>query len=302
MGPYVVLEKSLATDARVYAIASRLRNARVTLSSRDSKALALGFLFRFWSHVDEFIDENDVLPYSVEDIDEIVGCENFCSMLPKDWLVVLDSNHIHLPDYSAHSGSLARRRQLGKERARHYRNTHSVTKTVTPALRERPKTTPSDSDSDSDSKSKNKTAAASFDAAAVVGLDLKAWESWREYRKGNKPLKPASLAAAARQMAKLGDGQMAAVENSIANGYQGLIPPKVNGQYGKIAAPKPHANLEWGVLKDRAIAIGFRLPHAADTIDSYRTSLMLAERPESSSAPRARLNVTDLAAKLRNLP
>lgn len=78
----------------------------------------------------------------------------------------------------------------------------------------------SDSDSDSD-KEKNKKAAAPPD------LDALAWEKWVEYRKRRKPaIRPESIEAAQRKLAAFGIEQMAVVENSIANGYQGLIQPK----------------------------------------------------------------------------
>jgi hypothetical protein len=69
------------------------------------------------------------------------------------------------------------------------------------------------------------------DAPVVDGLDLKAWAAWVEYRSAiKKPIKPASMEAAAREMAALGSGQAAAVQHSIANSYQGLFAPKTNGK------------------------------------------------------------------------
>lgn len=82
------------------------------------------------------------------------------------------------------------------------------------------------SDSDSDSDSNHKEAA----VPPVVGLDAQAWSRWETYRRGiRKPIKPASLLAAQRKLAGFGKQQAAVVENSIAEGYQGLIPPKING-------------------------------------------------------------------------
>lgn len=66
-----------------------------------------------------------------------------------------------------------------------------------------------------------------FDPGDVTGLDPEAWVEWVTYRAKRKPaIKPASMRKAAEQMAALGDGQRAAVDHSIANGYQGLIAPK----------------------------------------------------------------------------
>jgi hypothetical protein len=60
----------------------------------------------------------------------------------------------------------------------------------------------------------------------VEGLDHEAWAIWIDYRRAiRKPLQPASWPLAMKKMAAMGDDQMEAVENSIANGYQGLFAP-----------------------------------------------------------------------------
>ena len=56
------------------------------------------------------------------------------------------------------------------------------------------------------------------------GLDLKVWETWFDYRQQiHKPIKQVSLLAAQRELAGFGCDQRAVVEQSIANGYQGLF-------------------------------------------------------------------------------
>jgi hypothetical protein len=65
-------------------------------------------------------------------------------------------------------------------------------------------------------------------ALDTPGLNLGAWTRWTAYRRDiRKPLKPASLALAARQLAEHGDDQLAVVEQSIANGWQGLFALKL---------------------------------------------------------------------------
>ena len=64
-------------------------------------------------------------------------------------------------------------------------------------------------------------------ADAPAGLDLATWERWKAYRSEiRKPLKPASIPAAQRSLAAFGSEQAAVVEQSIANGWQGLFPIK----------------------------------------------------------------------------
>lgn len=65
---------------------------------------------------------------------------------------------------------------------------------------------------------------------APDGLDVPAWTRWLSYRTQiRKPLKPASIPAAQRTLAAFGSEQSAVIEQSIANGWQGLFPLKVNG-------------------------------------------------------------------------
>lgn len=64
-------------------------------------------------------------------------------------------------------------------------------------------------------------------ASLPEGLNLEAWERWHRYREDiRKPLKPASILAAQKQLAALGIEQASVVEQSIANGWQGLFPLK----------------------------------------------------------------------------
>lgn len=56
------------------------------------------------------------------------------------------------------------------------------------------------------------------------GLDLQAWGRWVTYRRSiKKPIKPASTQAAQRALAGFGPRQGEVVEQSIANGWQGLF-------------------------------------------------------------------------------
>lgn len=55
-------------------------------------------------------------------------------------------------------------------------------------------------------------------------LNVEAWHRWVEYRKQiRKPIQPPSTGAAQRKLAAFGPDQSAVVEQSIADGYQGLF-------------------------------------------------------------------------------
>jgi hypothetical protein len=69
---------------------------------------------------------------------------------------------------------------------------------------------------------------------APVGLNLPAWERWLDYRKAiKKPLRPVSIPAAQRELAAFGADQSAVVEQSVANGWQGLFALKPKAANGK---------------------------------------------------------------------
>jgi hypothetical protein len=56
-------------------------------------------------------------------------------------------------------------------------------------------------------------------------LNVEAWHRWDQYRKQiRKPIQPVSTPAAQRKLAAFGLDQAAVVEQSIANGWQGLFP------------------------------------------------------------------------------
>lgn len=57
------------------------------------------------------------------------------------------------------------------------------------------------------------------------GLDFSAWTRWVEYRSAiRKPIRPPSILAAQRKLATYGPDQGDVVDQSIANGWQGLFP------------------------------------------------------------------------------
>lgn len=90
----------------------------------------------------------------------------------------------------------------------------------------------------SEEKGREKNAHASARSTSPPGLDAKAWERWEGYRTQiRKPLKPVSIPAAQLALAAFGSEQAAVVEQSVANGWQGLFPLKLNGNGQHPRAP-----------------------------------------------------------------
>jgi hypothetical protein len=133
-----------------------------------------------------------------------------------------------------------------------------------------------------------------FNPDEVAGLDRDAWNRWVEYRAERKPaIKAVSMREAAEELAAFGHDQALVVKKAIAAGYQGLFNPKSVHQNG--SAKSASHSAEWAELEAKATAIGFRGRLPTDTIETYRTDVMLADRPKHA-APRA---IAELASKLR---
>jgi hypothetical protein len=94
---------------------------------------------------------------------------------------------------------------------------------------------------------------------SVPSLDHDVWQRWVAYRKEiGKPLRSISLTAAAIELAKYGANQSAVVEQSIAQGWQGLFPMKQAGKPTKdprFSIARNFANVDYweGAKPDDAI-------------------------------------------------
>jgi hypothetical protein len=85
-------------------------------------------------------------------------------------------------------------------------------------------TQPACSEADTDSEADTETDGAKAPEVFPAGLDTAAWMRWIDYRKKfRKPLKPVSIPAAQRELSAFGSDQGAVVEQSIAQGWQGLF-------------------------------------------------------------------------------
>ena len=113
-----------------------------------------------------------------------------------------------------------------------------------------------------------------FDLDSITGLDRATFDKWLAYRKEiGKALKPASIEAAAREMARYGAQQAAVVQQSIAQGWQGLFAIKV--VTGAQTMPADPEGLALRKLTDRREAIGlpnFRSPSPGEASKDYRAA------------------------------
>jgi hypothetical protein len=113
----------------------------------------------------------------------------------------------------------------GAERSRRWRRKTKRSGDVSVTSRKRRSDGPEQNRTDTEQKE-------GADAPGVVGLDAKAWERFVAYRvEIRKPLKEASMLEAKKKLAGFAADQMAVVEQTIAQGWQGLFdlkskPPK----------------------------------------------------------------------------
>jgi len=166
---WIKLEKDLLTDPRLLRQAMFVsRSLEITLAD-DCPAgweecngkplpgvtLVLGALVQIWMIADSHIGENDVLPLGVDEIDEIVGIPGFCELLPDDWLQVLDSDHVKLPGYHEHNGTIAKERAQTQKRVAKSRDKAKRSTVADGNGKALP-----DQDQDLDKKKKNKSCTA----------------------------------------------------------------------------------------------------------------------------------------------
>jgi hypothetical protein len=144
MSGWIKLEKDRRDDPRVIRMARELRHAGVTherFTSAMHVTLVLGCLDVLWCYADTHVRDDDTLDLGADEIDELVGLQGFCNLVPSDWLEVLDANRVKLPDFHAHNGTESKKKALNQKRQERKRNADAlqvVTQTsrtsVTPAL------------------------------------------------------------------------------------------------------------------------------------------------------------------------
>lgn len=98
--------------------------------------------------------------------------------------------------------------------------------------------------------------------AVPIGLDETAWARWVQYRRDiRKPIKPASMLAAQQKLAGFGPDQSAIVEQSIANGWQGLFEMK------SIVPAQPRRSIHDERAEVIAVLTGRSSPQSGRIID-----------------------------------
>lgn len=134
MSGWIKFEKDLLSDPRVHRIAKTLSEMWKLYEESSGNehfsagndaplpavTLVCGALVRIWVLADTHIGPDNVLPLGKRELDEIIGIEGFCGILPEDWMVEIDEYHVELPDFHAHNGTEAKKKAVTQKRvARH---------------------------------------------------------------------------------------------------------------------------------------------------------------------------------------
>lgn len=128
MSGWIKMEKDLGDDPRVKKMALCLRNAGVTHERFTYSALVtlvVGGLYQLWRYADTHVRDDDTLDLGVDQINEIIGIQGFCEILPEEWMEILDAESVKLPGFHTHNGTEAKKKALTQKRVSKHR--HSVT-------------------------------------------------------------------------------------------------------------------------------------------------------------------------------
>jgi len=126
MSGWIKWEKSLETDPRVLRMAKELKRI-CNASPFHPVTLVCGGLLRMWSYADTHIRQDDTLDLGSTEVDELVGIEGFCALLPEDWFREIDEKTVELPGFLEHNGVEAKKKALTQKRVENHRKRSSVT-------------------------------------------------------------------------------------------------------------------------------------------------------------------------------
>lgn len=218
-GDWIKMECCTPEKAEVLAITAKM--------GWDDVDVTVGKLFRMWRWFDQQTEGGNARGVTAALLDRVIGVTGFCEAVQSVGWIEISQDGITLPNFDRHNGTTAKSRALGAKRTAKSKNrskgnaegnapgdAKGNARTVTqPSPREEKRREDVEPDGSTPS--------------FPQGLDVEAWERWVTYRKKiGKSIKPASMLAAQKAMARLGDAQAEAVEQSIAQGWQGVFAPK----------------------------------------------------------------------------
>jgi hypothetical protein len=158
---WIKVRTCLPSDGRLKIVSRRCHASTVTV---------FGALVTVWCLADAHANENgELVGYSKDDIDALVGVENFCDSLPADWLDA-SGEWVKLPDYQEHNGQSAKTRAQATKRQKASRSNRDTSVT-----REEKRREEKNSDSAPAERSKKRVAKSTIPADFGISDRVRQW-------------------------------------------------------------------------------------------------------------------------------
>tara|TARA_R100000808_G_scaffold20219_2_gene43806 strand:+ start:7863 stop:8579 length:717 start_codon:yes stop_codon:yes gene_type:complete len=211
-GDWIKMRVNLTSDPSVIGVASIL-----DLSEYE----VVGLLHSLWSWADQHTDDGSARGVNSSWVDRYLGVKGFAEAMSKHGWLYFDDDGIHFPNFERHNGSPAKKRAQGAARQKRHRQKAQVSK---------PTNVPSKV------RTLVEVTKKEFPHLLEDPVRKEALALWVKHRQGL----PASgySEVGARTFLKKVEGMpvdrfKAAVENSVANNYQGLFEPNGGKNAGK---------------------------------------------------------------------
>lgn len=209
MSFWIKRDKSLTSKPEVLQIASRLNIDRWSAAGRCEDV---------WSWADEHTENGHASGVTKVFIDQLVACDGFAdAMVLVGWLHI-DSNGVTIPNFDRHNGKSAKKRASDAERQKKSRDKSRK-----------------ECDKNHDEGATRSLSVSDFWSliSSLLPEEMQtekmraAWLDWEQHRKERKPrITKTSAGKQAKKLAEMGhDRAIAAIEHSIAGGYQGIFEP-----------------------------------------------------------------------------
>lgn len=191
MSGWIKVEKDLESDPRVLRMAKDIGRLFFLFHPTDDLdpcnacafpgvTLVCGALTRLWIYADSHARDDDTLDMGAQEINEWLGIPNFCSIVPKDWLIEIDEHTVELPGYQQHNGTEARKRALTQKRVAQHRKRDSVAPSNASALPDQTKTRPRPRLDQTKTKSKISIPSESLSDAEPPDDVRQVFDHWRQ--------------------------------------------------------------------------------------------------------------------------
>ncbi|MCF5049326.1 Pyocin large subunit-like protein [Pseudomonas simiae] len=224
-GDWIKMRIDLQTHPKVFRMVSALKADRLRI---------IGGLHIAWSIFDTHSSDGELVGYTVEAMDAVVGWPGFTqAMIDVEWASVNDGGSLVMPRFDEHNGASAKRRANDSERKRNERKkpVRNLSASDADSLRTREeKRREEKKEQDQKQGAGAPAKAGKFDPlnAKPENVSDKAWADWCQHRKEiRKPL----TAKSCEQQAKALVGHSApdqVLATSISNGWTGIFPDKLS--------------------------------------------------------------------------